>query len=177
MRAIKLVFPLTVHRLCGWHLEKHSIQHMRVLDKKYPDLNTVYRSCIYGSNTPVEFEEHWKIMINIFNLQAHRWLKKQFRIRQHWVLCYFCNTFFTGMSTTQRGESMNMYFKGFFTSATPLNEFVTQFEEALNRRREKEAKEDTICITLSPSCATGYRIEQQATNAYTNKVFKFFSEE
>ncbi|XP_043705491.1 protein FAR1-RELATED SEQUENCE 12-like [Telopea speciosissima] len=119
MRAIKLVFPLTVHR-------------------KYPDLNAVYRSCIYGSNTPVEFEERWESM---------------------------------------RGESMNIYFQGFFTSAIPLNKFVAQFEEAVNKRREKEAKEDAICITLFPSCVTGHRIEQQAANVYTNKVFKFFSEE
>ncbi|XP_043702398.1 protein FAR1-RELATED SEQUENCE 7-like [Telopea speciosissima] len=138
MRTIKLVFLLTVHRLCRWHLEKHRIQHMRALYKKYPDLNTVYRSCIYGSNTPVEFEERWECM---------------------------------------RGELMNMYFKGFFTSTTPLNEFVTQFEEAENRRREKEAKKDAICITSSPSCATSHRIEQQAVNVYTNKVFKFFFEE
>ncbi|XP_043720976.1 protein FAR1-RELATED SEQUENCE 12-like [Telopea speciosissima] len=81
------------------------------------------------------------------------------------------------MSTTQRGESMNMYFKGFFTSTTPLNEFVTQFEEAMNRRREKKTKKDVICITSSPSCATGHRIEQQAVNVYTKKVFKFFSKE
>ncbi|XP_043694317.1 protein FAR1-RELATED SEQUENCE 5-like [Telopea speciosissima] len=160
MRAIKLVFPLTMHRLCGWHLEKYRMQHMRALYKKYPDLNVIYWSCIYGSNTPVEFEEHWKSMVNRFNLQDHRWLKKQFKIRQHWVPCYFRNTFFAGMSMTQRGESKNMYFKSFFTSATPLNKFVTQFEEAVNRKREKEAKEYAICITSSPSCATGHRIEQ-----------------
>ncbi|XP_043698528.1 protein FAR1-RELATED SEQUENCE 5-like [Telopea speciosissima] len=150
---------------------------MRSLYKKFPDLKPVYRSCIYNSNTTLEFEECWQSMLCRFNLQDHIWLKKQFRIHEHWVPCYYRDTFFAGMSTTQRGESMNKYFKGFFTSATPLNEFVTQYEEAVKKRRGKEAKEDAVCITSSPTCFTAHRIEKQAATVYTTKVFKVFSEE
>ncbi|XP_043701553.1 protein FAR1-RELATED SEQUENCE 12-like [Telopea speciosissima] len=78
---------------------------------------------------------------------------------------------------TQRGESINNYFKGFFTPSTPINEFVTQYEETIKKRQNKEAKADVTCITSTPSCSTGHKIEYQASNVYTKKVFKVFSVE
>ncbi|XP_042495170.1 protein FAR1-RELATED SEQUENCE 5-like [Macadamia integrifolia] len=177
MRAIQYVFPSTVHRLCGWHLEKHRIIHMRPLFKKYTDLKAVYKSCINDSKSPFEFETRWLSMIQRYNLKEHKWLRRQYKIRMHWVSCYFVDTFFAGMSTTQRAESMNNYFKGFFTPSTPINEFVTQYEEAIKKRREKEAKADFGCITSTPSCRTSHNIEKQAANVYTAKVFRVFTEE
>ncbi|XP_043710381.1 protein FAR1-RELATED SEQUENCE 5-like [Telopea speciosissima] len=177
MKAIRQVFPLTVHRLCRWHLEKHKGNHMRPLYRKFLDLRAVYRSCINDSNTSIKFEGSWTNMLHRFNLQDHKWLKKQFRMRQHWVPCYYRYTFFAGMSTTQRGKSMNKYFKGFFTSSMPLNEFVTQYEEVVKKRRENEDKVDVGCITSSPPCATAHKIEHQAVDVYMEKVFKVFFEE
>ncbi|XP_043701095.1 protein FAR1-RELATED SEQUENCE 5-like [Telopea speciosissima] len=177
MRAIRHVFPYTVHRFCGWHLENHMINHIRPLYKRYPDLKAIYKSCINDSKIPSEFEERWASMIQRYNLEEHKWLRRQYKLRKHWVPCYYADTFFAGMSTIQRGESMNNYFKGFFTPFTPINEFVTQYEEAIKKIREKEAKADVDCITSTPSCRTTHKVEEQAANVYTTKVFKVFTEE
>ncbi|XP_043725587.1 protein FAR1-RELATED SEQUENCE 9-like [Telopea speciosissima] len=71
---------------------------------------------------------------------------------------------------------MNKYFKGFFKLSTPLNEFVTQYEEAVKTNREKDANADVIYITSAPDCASAHRIEHQASNVYTENVFKVFYE-
>ncbi|XP_043694259.1 protein FAR1-RELATED SEQUENCE 5-like [Telopea speciosissima] len=79
MRAIRHVFPNCVHRLCGWHLEKHRTSHMGSLYKKYPDLKNAYYSCIHDSKTITDFEQKWQGMIKRFNLQEHKWLRIQFK--------------------------------------------------------------------------------------------------
>ncbi|XP_043705434.1 protein FAR1-RELATED SEQUENCE 12-like [Telopea speciosissima] len=112
MKAIKQVFPLTGHRLCGWQLEKHRINHMRPLYKRYPDLKAVYRSCINDSKTPFDFEEIWDNMIQRYNLEDHKWLKKHFRICQHWVPCYYIDIFFAGHKIEH--QASNVYTKKVF---------------------------------------------------------------
>ncbi|XP_042518464.1 protein FAR1-RELATED SEQUENCE 5-like [Macadamia integrifolia] len=62
IRAIRHIFPSTVHRLCGWHLEKHRIIHMRPLFKKYADLKAVNKNCINDSKSPSEFEVMGKLV-------------------------------------------------------------------------------------------------------------------
>ncbi|XP_043717744.1 protein FAR1-RELATED SEQUENCE 5-like [Telopea speciosissima] len=93
MRAIRHVFPSSVHHLCGWHLEKHRTSHMGPLYKKYPDMKNAYYSCIHDSKTIAEFEQKWDGMIERFNLQDHKWLRRQFKRRKHWVPRYFPDIF------------------------------------------------------------------------------------
>ncbi|XP_043700011.1 protein FAR1-RELATED SEQUENCE 5-like [Telopea speciosissima] len=177
MREIRHVFPSSIHRLCGWHLEKHRTSHMGPLYKKYPHLKNAYYSCIHDSKTITEFEQKWDGMIERFNLQDHKWLRRQFKQRKHWVPCYFPDIFFAGMSITQRGESMNKYFKGFFSPSTPICEFITQYDEAVKKGREKEANVDIKCMTSLPCLHTEHKIEKQARLIYTAKVFGVFFKE
>ncbi|XP_043693085.1 protein FAR1-RELATED SEQUENCE 3-like [Telopea speciosissima] len=80
-------------------------------------------------------------------------------------------------STTQRGESMNKYFKGFFSPSTPIYEFITQYDETVKKRREKKVNADIKCMTSLPCLHTKQKIEKQARLVYIAKVFGVFLKE
>jgi len=69
-------------------------------------------------------------------------LKGIFDERNHWVPAYVRDTFWAGMSTTQRSESMNSYFDGYVNSKTSLKQFVELYGNALRDKVEKENKAD-----------------------------------
>ena len=46
------------------------------------------------------------------------------------------------MSTTQRSESVNKFFKDYVRSSTMISDFVYQYELALNARYLKEKEQD-----------------------------------
>ncbi|KAF8405771.1 hypothetical protein HHK36_007849 [Tetracentron sinense] len=52
-------------------------------------------------------------------------------IDRKWVPVYLKDTFYAGMSTTQRSESMNAFFDKYVNSQTYLKEFVDKYEMAL----------------------------------------------
>jgi hypothetical protein len=67
---------------------------------------------VYDMQSPDEFEKHWKEIIETYDLEDCEWLSKLYKERNRWVPCYVKNTFWAGMSTTQRSESMNAFFDG-----------------------------------------------------------------
>ncbi|KAJ4968944.1 hypothetical protein NE237_015645 [Protea cynaroides] len=147
--AIAKVFPSTRHRLCSCHTNKNAKDKLSKLWSRHDGLEADYRSCV-GSQSSIEFESKWQAIIQKYHLQQHIWLNEMYAIRHLWAACYFIDTLFAGMNTTQRNDGLNRYFKGFFSLSTPLTEFVTQYEEAIKWR-----------------C--------QAATHYTNKMFKEFS--
>lgn len=60
-------------------------------------------------------------MIDRYGIQDNQWLNKIFSIREKWIPAYVRHNFCAGMSTTQRSESMNKYFKDFLNSSTSLS--------------------------------------------------------
>ncbi|KAL3509589.1 hypothetical protein ACH5RR_028990 [Cinchona calisaya] len=77
--------------------------------------------------TPEEFETTWAEVIEKYNLQNNTWIHKVYSICERWVTAFMRPSFCAGMSTTQRSESMNKFFKDFLNSSTPMSKFVVQF--------------------------------------------------
>ena len=77
-----------------------------------------------------------------YNLEANDWLQRLYKIRESWILIYNQSTFFDGMNTTQRRKSINASFNSFIDNTTTLQEFVLNFEKAMDSRFEVEIKED-----------------------------------
>jgi hypothetical protein len=69
-------------------------------------------------------------------------LKNIYRRHEKWIPAYLRTTFCTGMSTTQRNESMNKFFKDYVRSSTMVCDFVYQYEKALDARYFKEKERD-----------------------------------
>jgi len=53
------------------------------------DFNAWFKSCVYNSKTPIEFETSWQSIIMDFGLANNEWLSQMLRIRELWILAYF----------------------------------------------------------------------------------------
>lgn len=135
------------------------------------------KGAVYDSQFPDEFDDAWEDILDKYQLHDNRWCTDMYAERSRWVPCYLKSSFWAGMSTTQRSESMNAFFDGFITSRTSLKQFVEQYDRAVRNKIEKEFKADHKSLSTTVRCATHFGIEKQFQQAYTNKKFKEFQKE
>ncbi|XP_071741407.1 protein FAR-RED IMPAIRED RESPONSE 1-like [Rutidosis leptorrhynchoides] len=140
-KAIEVVFPNARHRWCLWHVLK-KLPEKFGRHKRYKSIKYRLKKAVYDSFTPIEFENNWNQMLERYRLEKNRWLKELFVERYRWVPCFVKDTFWAGMSTTQRSESINSFFDKYVNRKTTLKQFVEQYENALRDRAEKENIED-----------------------------------
>ena len=81
------------------------------------------------------------------------------------------------MSSTQRSEGLNHYFKGFLNTHTGLVSFAQQYHMALAGRVEVEKTLNAKSMDRPYSCTTSILVEEVFIEAYTNKKFKEVKEE
>lgn len=101
-------------------------------------------------------------------------MSRLYEERDRWVPTFVKNTFWTGMSSTQRSENMNAFFDGYVNSKTTLKQFVDQYENALRSKVQKEDQEDFNSFNSFIPCITCYAIEKKFQDAYTTSKFKEF---
>ncbi|XP_038680234.1 protein FAR-RED IMPAIRED RESPONSE 1-like [Tripterygium wilfordii] len=173
--AIVVVFPKTRHRLCLWHILKKVPEKLGSYNE-YEQITYALGEVVYESQSTMEFEGSWNMMIENFNLQGNSWLGTMYAEREMWVPIYVKNFFWTGMSTTQRSESINAFFDG-YVSSTTLKQFVEQYNNALRNKAEKESVTDFNSYHKHLNCATSYLMEKQMLDLYTESKFKEFQKE
>jgi hypothetical protein len=88
------------------------------------------------------------------------------------VSAYMKDMFWVRMTTTQRSESMNSFFDNYMHAQTILKEFVNQYDNALKRMVEREARADFDCYNRTSPSVTDFALEKHFQNAYTNVKFK-----
>lgn len=140
--ALHTVMPESRHRLCYWHITKkfpEKFAHLYRKDSRFPD---DLKKCFRDLSSRMEFDKEWKQIIDDYDLVGDSWLAGLFQIREMWVPVYCRDTFFAGMRTTQRSESMNAFFDHFVHSGTTLREFIMKFQEAVDARVEECERED-----------------------------------
>jgi len=174
--AIQIIFPNTRHRWCLWHILKKLPEKFGGHAHKGSILSDVHEM-VYESQSPEEFERGWSSFIDMYTLHNNDWLSGLFKERSHWVPCFLRTSFWAGMSTTQRSESMNAFFDGYVNSKTSLKLFVEQYERALRCKVEKEFQADFKSYSQMVPCATRYCMEKQFQEVYTISKFKEFQEE
>ncbi|XP_049370779.1 protein FAR1-RELATED SEQUENCE 1-like [Solanum verrucosum] len=81
------------------------------------------------------------------------------------------------MSTSQRSESMNKFFKDYLNSSTPMSVFVVQYDKAIDARYDKVREKDYKTKHSRPILKTLYPMEDEAAKEYTRKMFQIFQEE
>jgi hypothetical protein len=116
-------------------------------------------------------------MIERFELQDNEWLASLFEDRAYWIPTYMRDTFFAGMSTTQRSESINSFFDKYVNKKTTLKEFVKQYCVALQDRQEQEAQADFRTWYPLPPFKSPSPFERKMSKVYTHEVFKKFQVE
>ncbi|KAF5468087.1 hypothetical protein F2P56_012268 [Juglans regia] len=170
--AIAIVFPNTRHRYCLWHIMRKLPEKLGSHTEFKYGLKSALQRCVYDSQTSDEFEKSWEVFINTYNLKENAWLQSLYSERMYWVPVYLKNTFWAGMSTTQRSESMNAFFDGYVHSGTTLKEFVDQFDNALRKKVENEMAADFHSFNCTVPCITHLPVEKKFQAVYTNSKFK-----
>ncbi|KAF5465464.1 hypothetical protein F2P56_015474 [Juglans regia] len=121
----------------------------------------LFEKCVYDSLSKHEFEERWCHMLDTYGLHENAWLGSLYSDRRSWVPAYVRDTFWAGMSTTQRSESMNAFFDDYVNSKTTLKQFVDQYDSALRRKVENEAIADFNSFNTEIPCISRYPLEKQ----------------
>ncbi|XP_045809922.1 protein FAR-RED IMPAIRED RESPONSE 1-like [Trifolium pratense] len=169
-KAIEVVFPKARHRWCLWHIMK-KVPEKLGRHSNYESIKTFLHDAVYDSSGTSDFMEKWEKMIEDFDLEENEWLKGIFDERNRWVPVYVRDTFWAGMSTTQRSESMNSFFDGYVISKTTLKQFVEQYDNALRDKVEKENKADFASFNTVIACLSHFGFESQFQKAFTNAEF------
>ena len=90
-------------------------------------IRKILKNIVYDSIKPAEFEDGWAKLITEHKLEDNEWLNSLLTDRHRWVPFFVKSTFWAGMSTTQRSESINAFFDGYFQSKTTLKQFDEQY--------------------------------------------------
>uniref|UniRef100_A0A8I6Z1N5 Protein FAR1-RELATED SEQUENCE n=1 Tax=Hordeum vulgare subsp. vulgare TaxID=112509 RepID=A0A8I6Z1N5_HORVV len=174
--AIKEVFPRARHRWCIWHIMKNIPEKVSGYEK-YENIKYTLSKVVYDSLTKHDFDEAWLQMIEKYDLQDNEWLDGLDDDKNLWAPAYVKDTFWAGMSSTQRSESVNALFDGYVHARTTLKQFVEQYGNALRDKVEKENKADSKSFQEVIRCITDYDLEGQFQAAYTNAKFKEFQDQ
>ena len=170
--AIAQVFPRARHRFCLWHIMKKFPEKLESHAQYNCGLKSAIESAIYDSQTCDEFDNSWQGVLERYNLRDNAWLCWLYSERAHWVPTYLKDTFWAGMQTTQRSESMNAFFDNYVHSRSTLKEFVDQFDNALRRKAENEKIADFNSFNAIIPCISHISIEKKFQELYTNEKFK-----
>ncbi|KAG6423166.1 hypothetical protein SASPL_113554 [Salvia splendens] len=167
--AVKAVFPMTIHRLCLWHIASKLPQKFKgVAD--FRSCSSDFYSTIYNSLSIAEFESRWTDFLSKHGLHNNRWLKDLFDEKENWAPIYLNHIFWAGMVSTQRSESMHAFFDGFVNSKSTLKLFVEQYEIAIQNKIQKEMNADyqSKCVMLK--LVSTFQWEKQLLGEYTHNI-------
>ncbi|KAG7941886.1 hypothetical protein I3843_16G070500 [Carya illinoinensis] len=176
-KAITIVLPNTTHRLCLWHILQKFPEHLTHVYNRFLDFQKYFHHCIHETITIDEFELEWGVILVKYELGDNTWLYNLYNRREMWVPAYLRSIFCAGMSTTQRSESMNKFFKDYVRSSTMISDFMHQYEKALDARYFKEKENDVRTKSTMAILKTCHKIEEEAAVVYTRKSFMIFQNE
>ncbi|GJR75310.1 FAR1-related sequence 5-like protein [Tanacetum coccineum] len=174
--AILKVFPNTRHRYCAWHINKHEREHLQPLKTHCTDFKELHKEWV-KSNTVVEFETIWEVLCDKYKFDKNSWIREMYKKRSHWAKVFFKDVFLAGMTTSGRSESIHSFFDGFVNSKTMLNEFIIQYDKAVEARRAAEEDEDFKTMNSMLVLSSVNPIEAKAGASYTRKMFEVFKKE
>lgn len=174
--AVEAVFPKSRHRWCLVHVMK-LLSHRLKYCPQYELLKPSFESVVYDTLTKEEFEERWARLTGEYELMEDEWLKNLYDERCRWVPVYLKDTFWAGMSTMKRTESVSPFFDDHLDYKTNLKQFFKQYDNVLRSKIVKENQADYDSFNSMIPCITHYDIEKQIQEVYTNTKFKEFQEE
>ncbi|XP_042956464.1 protein FAR1-RELATED SEQUENCE 5-like [Carya illinoinensis] len=170
--AITLVFPQNRHRFCLWNILKKVPEKLSSYSAYKSGMKNAVMKCVYDTQNVQEFESAWEQLITTYKLEENSWLKSLYTERQHWVPTFLKDSFWAGMSTTQRSESPNAFFDGYVHTKTNLKEFVDQFVDALKKKIENENNADFHSFSFTIPCISRSPIEKKFQELYMNAKFR-----
>jgi len=176
--AIKEKFQSTTHRFCIWHIMRKLSGKVGCSLNSDNDFLARFKSCVYNSETPIQFEQEWKNVIKDFGFQNNAWLSHFYDIRDMWIPAYFRYLFLGAvLRTTSRCESENRFFSNFTNPHLSLVEFWMRFESAVELQRHGQLKADNETSSSLPALKTTKDLEGHEGEIYTYANFYKFQDE
>ncbi|OAY72783.1 Protein FAR1-RELATED SEQUENCE 6 [Ananas comosus] len=171
--AIRKVFPHVQHRFCLWSILKALPEKLRGVEEMEA-IGLKFQRVVYDSLLIPDFEKEWQEMIGQFKLEGNEWFSNLYEIREHWAPVFVKDTFWAGMSITERGDSISSVSDGWSTSKTSLQMFLERYDDGIKSIFEKEAYEEFRSIQMRPQLLTGFPFEEQVSRVYTVSIFEKF---
>ncbi|XP_074266191.1 protein FAR1-RELATED SEQUENCE 5-like [Silene latifolia] len=174
--VIKKIFPNTHHRLCLWHILKNAGKNLG----KHPlwnDISSDLNLAVHDSLEVHDFEIAWKEMVHKYGIEKCPWVIESYLIRESWVPAYWRGIFCAGMSSTQRSEQQNRYFKSYVNGRTTLSHFAKKIEETLKLKVEEETANNHDCTEKPYKIECNLLVEQVFHKLYTKKIYKLVRDE
>ncbi|XP_019157207.1 PREDICTED: protein FAR1-RELATED SEQUENCE 5-like [Ipomoea nil] len=113
-----------------------------------------------------------KLLMEKYNLSDHRWFKKLYAERDHWIPAFFSDLPMSGLvRTTSRSEAQNSVYGKFTRLHSSLVEFYMQTESVLDTQRHNQAKLDAQCEGSLPEFKTPLALERHAADLFTLTIF------
>ncbi|KAK8925743.1 Protein FAR1-RELATED SEQUENCE 5 [Platanthera zijinensis] len=176
--AIVKCFPTTTHRFCMWHIMKKLSEKVGGHLNSDISFQSHFKSCVWHSETTVEFETTWISIIDDYGLTKNDWLAHMFDLRSMWIPAYLKETLLSGLlRTTSRSESENSFFNHFVNNKLSLVEFISRFDSAMDAQRQKILKVNHDTLYGKPKLKTGLWLERSASEIYTHSNFYQFQDE
>ncbi|KAG2539406.1 hypothetical protein PVAP13_9NG472614 [Panicum virgatum] len=150
-RAIRIVWPNSSHRLCGWHFEQNLVRNVHN-DK----LKEAFRLAFLAEN----------------EVSKDSWLYQMYEVRKIWCAVYHVGKCYLGLRSNQRSESMNARLQMQLDGKMTMLEMVEHYETCLSRVRRNEADDDIKALQSEPFTAPDASIlEIDAKKRFTPNVF------
>ncbi|XP_074298608.1 protein FAR1-RELATED SEQUENCE 5-like [Silene latifolia] len=179
IKVVPIVFKITRHRFCMWHIMNKVPSMFGVTREDYKDFIKKLNDIIWDDDLEAtEFDIGWSSLMETHGLVNDDWFTETFSKRSQWVMAY-CRDLNMGavMRTTQRSESTNSYFKRFEQKSGTIVEFWMRFESAMDQQRHTQKKLDNDNRHSSPKIATHLPLERHGAEVYTHATFKEIQEE
>ncbi|XP_062114321.1 protein FAR-RED IMPAIRED RESPONSE 1-like [Humulus lupulus] len=166
---IQSVMPSVVHRSCAWHLQNNVS-----INAPHPSFKKKFNEFLYQYCTEEEFEATWTSMISYFNFEDKHWVSQTYNNRKSWVECFLRGSFFGGLRTTQRSESISSYLSHFLTSKLKLRDLVGQVDKEIQGIRYTEWEDEFISNHTSPLFPSNvlHQYYQQASSVLTGNTYE-----
>ncbi|XP_057719713.1 protein FAR1-RELATED SEQUENCE 5-like [Arachis stenosperma] len=133
--SIQQVFPEAYHWLCAWHLIRNATANVC-----NPRFTYLFRHCMLANFEVEEFEMHWQAMVEDYGTSDHEWVKDLYTKKSSWATAYIRGSFFAGIRTTSRCESLHAKLGRFVEKRYRVLEFVTNFQRCVDFLRDNEDK-------------------------------------
>ncbi|XP_071689185.1 protein FAR1-RELATED SEQUENCE 11-like [Rutidosis leptorrhynchoides] len=175
--AIAKEIPSAKHAFCIWHITtKFSSWFMSVLRSEYSSWCSEFYT-LYKLDTVEEFEQHWPLVIEKYNLSNNKHVVGLYKIKSFWVPAYLREFFFGGMTTTGRSESINAFIKKFISSRTCLSDFIKQVDLAVEDVHQKQIHDTMLQKYRGSYLRSLSPLEEQGYRFLTPFSFKKFQEQ
>lgn len=153
--AIKTVFPNTYHRLCPWHICKQISEQQVPLKAQYGEDFSAYFNSWYQARTISQCEQLWETTQKKFEIDenAESWISEIYRLREYLVDAFLKDTFWAGMTISQRSGNINAFFDGYVDSNTKIIDFVDQYDKAVTNLVHPSLEKTSLLGVLFLQCA------------------------